>query len=177
MKVVDSDRAEARRAFENISSTSRSSLAEIRRMLGVLRGADGAPAYEPAPGLTDIPRLAQEVTGAGLTVDLNVDGDTADVPPGVGLAAYRIVQEALTNSLRHAGAQRATVRLDSSSGVLLIEVTDDGRGPNGRGSGGHGLIGMRERVAVYGGSLDVGPGPSGGFRVAANLRYETDPVA
>jgi len=127
--------------------------------------------------LADLPRLAQDVTGAGLAVDLDVDGDTANVPPGIGLAAYRIVQEALTNSLRHAGAQRATVRLDSSSGVLLIEVTDDGRGPNGRGSGGHGLIGMRERVAVYGGSLDVGPGPSGGFRVAANLRYETDPVA
>ena len=177
MKVVDSDRAEAQRAFENISSTSRSSLAEIRRLLGVLRSTDGMPAYEPAPGLADLPRLAQDVTGAGLPVDLDVDGDIAAVPPGVGLAAYRIVQEALTNSLRHAEAHRATVRLDSSSGALLIEVTDDGRGPNGRGSGGHGLIGMRERVAVYGGSLDVGPGPSGGFRVAANLRYETDPAA
>jgi signal transduction histidine kinase len=177
MKVVDSDRAEAQRAFENISSTSRSSLAEIRRLLGVLRSTDGMPAYEPAPGLADLPRLAQDVTGAGLPVDLDVDGDIAAVPPGVGLAAYRIVQEALTNSLRHAEAHRATVRLDSSSGALLIEVADDGRGPNGRGSGGHGLIGMRERVAVYGGSLDVGPGPSGGFRVAANLRYETDPAA
>ena len=146
-------------------------------MLGVLRGADGTPAYEPAPGLADIPRLVQDVSGAGLPVDLDVDGDTTDVPAGVGLAAYRIVQEALTNSLRHAAAQRATVRLDSTSGRLQIEVTDDGRGANGRGTGGHGLVGMRERVAVYGGSLDVGPGPSGGFRVAADLRYETDPAA
>ena len=102
----------------------------------MLRGADGTPAYEPAPGLADIRGCAQDVSGAGLAVDLDVDGDTTDVPAGVGLAAYRIVQEALTNSLRHAAAERATVRLDSTSGRLRIEVTDDGRGPNGRGSAG-----------------------------------------
>ena len=89
----------------------------------------------------------------------------------------RIVQEALTNALRHAGAHRATVRLDSTTGLLLIEVIDDGRGPNGSLVRGHGLVGMRERAAVYGGSLDAGPGAGGGFRVAARLPYDVEPVA
>ena len=177
MKVIDSDPAEARRSFENISRTSRSSLAEIRRLLGMVRNAEGMPAYTPAPGLADVPRLVQEVAGAGLPVDASVDGDLGRVPPGVGLAAYRIVQEALTNALRHAGAHRATVRLDSTTGLLLIEVIDDGRGLNGSLVRGHGLVGMRERAAVYGGSLDAGPGAGGGFRVAARLPYDAEPVA
>jgi signal transduction histidine kinase len=177
MKVIDSDITEARRSFENISHTSRSSLAEIRRLLGMVRNAEGTPTYTPAPRLADLPRLAQEIAGAGLAVDVNVEGDIDSVPPGVGLAAYRIVQEALTNTLRHAGAHRATVRLDSTSGRLLIEVTDDGRGPNGRRAGGHGLLGMRERVAVYGGSLEAGLRPGGGFGVVARLPYDADTVA
>jgi signal transduction histidine kinase len=176
MHVVDTDAAEARRALENISRTSRSSLAEIRRLLGVLRNADGTPAYTPAPGLADLPRLTREVADAGLPVDVSVDGDLNRVPAGVGLAAYRIVQEALTNTLRHAQANRARVHLDSTSGVLLIEVTDDGRSANGAAPGGHGLVGMRERVAVYGGSLDAGPARGGGFRVAARLPYDADPT-
>lgn len=176
MKVIDSDLEEARRAFENISRTSRSSLAEIRRMLGLVRNAEGAPSYTPAPGLADLGRLTEELAAAGLPVVIDVDGDIGGVPPGVGLAAYRIVQEALTNVLRHAAAQRAMVRLDSTSGVLAVEVTDDGRGRNGHGTRGHGLVGMRERVAVYGGSLDVGPRPGGGFRVVAQLPYDADPV-
>ena len=106
-----------------------------------------------------------------------MDGDLDGVPPGVGLAAYRVVQEALTNALRHAGARRARVRLDSTVGTLLIEVTDDGRGPNGRPVRGHGLVGMRERVAVYGGSVDAGPEADGGFRVAARLPYDASPLA
>ncbi|HEY5170652.1 MAG TPA: sensor histidine kinase [Acidimicrobiia bacterium] len=177
MHVLDSDREEARRSLENISRTSRASLAEIRWLLGLVRNAEGMPAYTPAPGLADLPRLAQEVTSAGLAVDVQVAGGVEDLPTGVGLAAYRIVQEALTNALRHARAQRATVRLDNASGVLLIEVADDGRGPNGARSGGHGLVGMRERVAVYGGSLDTGPGAQGGFRVVAQLPYDVEPVA
>jgi signal transduction histidine kinase len=176
MHVVETDAAEARRALENISRTSRSSLAEIRRLLGVLRNADGTPAYTPAPGLADLPRLTREVADAGLPVDVSVDGDLDRVPPGVGLAAYRIVQEALTNTLRHARANRARVHLDSTSGALLIEVTDDGHGANGAPVGGHGLVGMRERVAVYGGSLDAGPARGGGFRVAARLPYDAEPA-
>ena len=99
------------------------------------------------------------------------------MPTGVGLAAYRIVQEALTNTLRHARASRAVVRVDCTSEILVIEVIDDGRGPNGTGARGHGLVGMRERVAVYGGSLVTGPGTDGGFRVAARLPYDAEPAA
>jgi signal transduction histidine kinase len=174
MHVIDSDPEEARRSLANISTTSRASLAEIRRLLGLVRDTSGAPAYSPAPGLADIDRLAEEIRSAGLRVDLAVEGDTAHVPAGVGLAAYRIVQEALTNALRHADARRAAVRLDSTARGLLIEVTDDGRGPTGRREGGHGLVGMRERVAVYGGRLDTGPGADGGFRVAAQLPYDAE---
>jgi signal transduction histidine kinase len=175
MQVLDADPDEARHSLENISRASRSSLAEIRRLLGVVRKPEGAPAYAPAPGLVDLDRLVQEMEGAGLAVDFGVEGDTDRVPPGVGLAAYRIVQEALSNTLRHARASRATVRLNGSAQALSVEVTDDGRGPNGKRPAGYGLVGMRERVAVYGGSLDAGPVAGGGFRVAARLPYDEDP--
>ncbi|HYO38069.1 MAG TPA: sensor histidine kinase [Nocardioidaceae bacterium] len=168
MHVLDSDPVEARRSFETISRTSRASLSEIRRLLGVVR--TGA-SYAPAPGLADLPRLADEVADAGLAVDLDVESDLADVPRSVGLAAFRIVQESLTNSLRHADARQATVRLGREPGSLVVEVHDDGRGPDGRKRGGHGLVGMQERVAVHGGSLETGPGRSGGFRVLARLPF------
>ena len=177
MHVIDNDPAEARRALEHISRTSRSSLAEIRRLLGMVRAGEGAPAYTPTPGLADLSRLVDEVAGAGLAVDLTVAPDATGVPPGVELAAYRIVQEALTNALRHARAQRATVRLDVEGGRLLVTVTDDGAGANGTKPGGHGLVGMRERVAVYGGSLDAGPAPGGGYRVTATIPYDEDPAS
>jgi signal transduction histidine kinase len=176
MHVIDNDPAEAKRALEHISRTSRSSLAEIRRLLGLVRAGEGASAYAPVPSLADLPRLADEVAGAGLRVDLEVAPHAGVVPPGVELAAYRIVQEALTNTIRHAGAAHAIVQIDVEAGRLHIVVSDDGRGRNGgRGGGGHGLIGMRERVAVYGGSLDVGPAPGGGFRIEATLPYDEEP--
>ena len=134
--------------------------------------ARGPRAYTPAPGLVDLSRLVDGVARTGLSVDVTINGPLDDVPPGVGLAAYRIVQEALTNTLRHAHARVATVRLDSRPGELAVEVADDGRGSNGTRPGGHGLVGMRERVAVYGGVLDAGPGAAGGFRVVARLPYE-----
>jgi signal transduction histidine kinase len=177
MKVIDADPEEARLALENISRTSRSSLAEIRRVLGMVRNEEGAPSYTPAPGLADVPRLVEEVANAGLPVDLRVDGELDVVPAGVGLAAYRIVQEALTNALRHAAASSATVRLDSTKDLLCIEVVDDGRGPNGSQPQGHGLVGMRERAAVYGGTLEAGRAAGGGFRIAARLPYEGQPVS
>jgi signal transduction histidine kinase len=176
MHVIDSDPEEARRSLEHISRTSRSSLAEIRRLLGMIRNAEGTPAYTPAPGLADLPRLVDEVCAAGLPVEVTVEGDLDDIPAGLGLAAYRIVQEALTNALRHAGAGRADVRLTGAGGELLIEVCDDGGGPNGGSAGGHGLVGMRERVALFGGSLAAGPGADGGFRVVARLPYDAEPV-
>jgi signal transduction histidine kinase len=168
MHVIDTDPAEAKRALEHISRMSRSSLTDVRWLLGRVRDPDGTPSYRPAPGLSDLGRLADEVGGAGLAVHLRVDDGLDGVPPGVGLAAYRIVQEALTNALRHAEASTADVRVGLEAGVLEVEVTDDGLGGE-QVPGGHGLVGMGERAKVYGGSVDAGPGPEGGFRVRARL--------
>lgn len=175
MHVIDQDPAEAKRALENISATSRSTLTGLRRLLGVLRDDGSGVSYAPAPSLGDIGELAGEVTRAGVTVEVDTDGSLADVPPGVGFTGYRIVQEALTNVLKHAGPSRASVRLAHQPGTLRIDVSDDGRGVNGRATdGGHGLIGMRERVAVYGGTLQAGPRPGGGYLVTAVLPYGAD---
>jgi signal transduction histidine kinase len=172
MHVVDDDPTEAKKSLENISTTSRSTLVELRRMLGVLRDDGSGTAYAPAPGLGDLDRLAREVTDAGVPVDVQVEGQLDDVPPGVDFTGYRIVQEALTNVLKHAGPSTAHVRVANGDGALRIEVRDDGRGVNGRSTGaGHGLTGMRERVAVYGGRLDAGPAAGGGYRVLAELPY------
>jgi signal transduction histidine kinase len=169
--VIDTDPAEAKRSLEAISTTSRSTLTEIRRMLGVLRDDSGA-SYTPAPGLADLGRLVEHVGAAGLEVGVRTEGDRTELPPGIDFTAYRIVQEGLTNVLKHAGPARATIVLAYDPGALRIEVLDDGRGVNGRSTpGGHGLMGMRERVGVYGGSFDAGPRPGGGFRVAVRLPY------
>jgi signal transduction histidine kinase len=177
MHVIDTDPAEAKRSFASISHASRSSLAEIRRLLGVVRSGQAGAAYVPAPGLSDLPQLADDVATAGLPVDLDVGVDPDSLPRSVALAAFRIVQESLTNCLRHAGARRATVRLWFERGGLVVEVSDDGCGPSGNSSGGHGLVGMRERVAVHGGSLETGTSATGGFRVLAWLPYDEEPVA
>ena len=178
MHVIDTDPAEARRSLEHISRTSRSSLAEIRRVLGLVRAGEPSATYAPTPGLADLPQLVDEMAGAGLPVELSVAEDAVDLPPGVELAAFRIVQEALTNALRHSGGARATVRVEVAGGRLRVVVSDDGAGQNGgRRPGGHGLVGMRERVAVYGGTLHVGPSAEGGFRVDAAIPYDEDPPA
>ena len=178
MHVIDTDPAEARRSLEHISRTSRSSLAEIRRVLGLVRSGEPTASYSPTPGLADLPQLVDEMAGAGLPVDLEVAEGAADLPPGVELAAYRIVQEALTNALRHARAHRATVRVEVDGSRLRVVVSDDGAGQNGKGRpGGHGLVGMRERVAVYGGTLELGPAAEGGFRVDAAIPFDEYPPA
>ncbi|MGZ6884895.1 MAG: sensor histidine kinase [Acidimicrobiia bacterium] len=172
--VIDQDPAEAKRSLEAIAGTSRSTLREIRRILGVLRD-DGAAAYQPAPGLADLDHLVADFDVAGLPVEVAVDGTPTELPAGVDLTAYRIVQEALTNVLKHAGPARAAVTIAYRPGSIALRITDDGRGVNGRASdGGHGLLGMRERVGVYGGSLTAGPQPGGGFRVLAELPYEEE---
>jgi signal transduction histidine kinase len=177
MHVVDDDPAEAKRALENISSTSRSTLTELRRLLGVLRDVEGGATYEPAAGLDELSGLVRSVSEAGVPVSVSVEGSLDELPPGVGFTGYRIVQEALTNVLRHAGPSSASVAVRHRDGSLHIEVRDDGRGVNGRSldggadGAGHGLAGMRERVAVYGGSLAAGPQPGGGFAVVAELPY------
>jgi signal transduction histidine kinase len=169
--VIDTDPAEAKKSLEAIAHTSRTTLTELRRMLGVLRDDSGA-SYAPAPGLADLDRLVRDVVTAGLPVDVAFDGARTEIPPGVDFTAYRIVQEALTNVLKHAGPAHARVVIGYEPSVVRIEVVDDGRGVNGRASeGGHGLMGMRERVSVYGGSFDAGPAPGGGFRVAVRLPY------
>lgn len=173
LHVIDRDPAEAKRSLAAISDTSRSTLTEIRRLLGVLRDEDGAAAYAPAPGTADLEALVAEIEAAGVPTTLSVTGDRDAIPAGVGLTTYRIVQEALTNVLKHGGPRAtATVTVDLRPAVVEVEVADDGRGVDlAGGAAGHGLVGMRERVAVYGGTLDAGPRPSGGFRVRAVLPF------
>ena len=174
MHVIDKDPAEAKRSLEAISSTSRSTLTEIRRLLGVLRDDGTGGALAPAPGLDDLPALATDLTDAGVPTHVRVVGSGHEVPKGVGLTTYRIVQEALTNVLKHGGqGASADAVVSLHPGAVDIEVTDDGRGIDlsAAGAEGHGLRGMRERVAVYGGTLHAGPRPSGGFRVVARLPF------
>ena len=167
--VLGSDPDRAREPLGAIEISARDALVEMRRLLGVLRTAEEEPSLAPQPGLADLPAVAARVTAAGLPVELSVEGNPAPLPPGVDLAALRIVQEALTNSLRHARAFRARVTVAHRPDHVELTVADDGGGgPTGR-PGGHGIVGMRERVAIYGGELSVGPGDTGGYVVHAVL--------
>jgi signal transduction histidine kinase len=156
-------------ALEKIERSGRQALAETRRLLGVLRDCGGDTAFAPQPGIGELPGLADTVRAAGVAVDLDLRGCHSGVPEAVGVSAYRIVQEALTNVLRHAGPARATVTVNCADGVVTIEVTDDGAGRSPGRATGHGLAGMRERAAVFGGELHAGPLPGGGFSVRARL--------
>jgi signal transduction histidine kinase len=173
--VADTQPKEAARALGAIEATSRAALEELRRLLGVLRQADEPRGdLAPVPGLADLEGLLAEVTKAGLAVKLQVNGTRPPLPAGVDLSAYRIVQEALTNVVKHAGSARAQVVVGYGDQDVTVEIIDDGRGAvtsvsDGRAGTGHGLIGMRERVAAFGGELEVGPRAGGGFRVAARL--------
>jgi len=159
--------AEELRAIEE---TARQALGDMRRMLGLLRTDEDGLALTPQPGLDQVDRLVEKVRETGLAVEVAVEGERRPLPPGVDLAAYRIVQESLTNVLKHAGPAHARVALRYDDRELALEITDDGRGPGpGVNGGGHGLVGMRERVALYGGSLDAAPAPGGGFQVRARL--------
>ena len=174
-RVLRRDPDAADEAIATIEETSRATLRELRRLLDVLR-TDAEPAAElaPQPGLTGIEALVEQVREAGLPVTLRVDGRPGPMEQGVALTVYRIVQEALTNALKHAGAATALVRLTFTDAFLAVEVTDTGRGPSPRPDRiGHGLVGMRERVALYGGTLRTGPRPGGGFRVYARIPVES----
>ncbi|WOT32680.1 sensor histidine kinase [Streptomyces coeruleorubidus] len=175
-RVIQTQPAEAREALRAIEVTSRETLSGLRRTLVSLRQADrGATASEqsplaPSPGLADVERLAAATAGAGVRVDVRCSGEQRPVPADIDLSAYRIVQEALTNVVRHAGTGRCRVAIDYGDEELSVEVVDDGRGATGNGSAhGFGIIGMRERVGLLGGRLSAGPRPEGGFRVAARL--------
>jgi signal transduction histidine kinase len=178
--VANTQPKEAAKALAAIEATSRAALTELRRLLGVLRQADEPRGdLAPVPGLADLEGLLAEVARAGLAVKLRVNGTRPQLPAGVELSAYRIIQEALTNVVKHAGPTRAQVVVGYRDQEVTVEVTDDGRGvvtsaSDGRVGTGHGLIGMRERVQVFGGDLEVGPRPGGGFRVAARLPLAAD---
>ena len=175
-RVLDRDRAAAAGAFQRIEDTGRTGLAEMRRLLGVLRTESDVPELLPQPGLERLEELLEPVRGAGLLVEVMVEGTPRALPPGADLTAYRVVQEALTNTLRHAGAARARVLLRFVDGALEIEVADDGRGPPVEGTqSGRGLVGMRERLMLFGGSLETNGGVGGGFVVRARLPSTEDP--
>ena len=156
----------------NLETAAREAMAEMRRLFGVLRERGEHASLAPQPGLGELERLLGQVQGTGMQVDLVTEGAPHELPPGLDLAAFRIVQEAVTNALRHSGGRRVEVRLGYRPGELDLSVEDDGRGI-GRGAlngqAGHGLRGIRERAELYGGTLDVGPGSAGGTRVQARL--------
>ncbi|NYE36132.1 signal transduction histidine kinase [Nocardioides cavernae] len=174
---LDGVTPEAREEFESIAATARSSLGEMRRLLGVLRSEETSGELVPQPGLADVGRLVEATTRAGVPVSLSLE--QADLPASVGLSAYRIVQEALANVVRHAPGASAEVTVTREDDAVRVVV---GNGPSPRGDEapiettgtGHGLVGMRERVRLVGGTLDVGPRPDGGFRVAASLPVRPD---
>jgi signal transduction histidine kinase len=163
---------EALRALRAVEVTGRGAMEELRRILGLLRDDAEQPSLEPVPGIGDLEALADRVRGAGIPVRLAVTGDAAELPPAVSLTAYRIVQEALTNVVKHARQAEASVRVQADRDGVRITVTDNGTAPSGIAaevSLRHGIVGMRERAAAFGGTLDAGPVPGVGFRVTALL--------
>jgi signal transduction histidine kinase len=165
-RVIETQPAEARNALNAIEDTSRETLAGLRRMLGTLRESDGVP-LDPAPGLADLDKLVERTADAGIRVDVRWRGERRPLPPDIDLSAFRIVQEAVTNVVRHAGTQRCSVLIEQRDGELLVEVTDEGRG--GVEGVGYGIPGMRERVSLLHGEFSAGRRPEGGFRVAARI--------
>ncbi|MEV6103502.1 sensor histidine kinase [Streptomyces sp. NPDC051940] len=185
-RVIDTQPAEARSALTVIEDTSRDTLAGLRRMLGALRRSDPAAPLGPAPGLADLGALVERTRDAGVRVDVEWRGERRALPADIELSAYRIVQEAVTNVVRHSGTDACRVTLDCREDELTVEITDEGRGGAGPagavgrglsgavghgtpGAVGYGLTGMRERAALLHGEFTAGPRPQGGFRVAARL--------
>ncbi len=172
--IVTDDPEKAAQAMGAVEQAGREALSELRHLLGVLR-PDAESDLLPQPGVIDIPHLVDEFNEAGLEVTLSVHGEEVELPVRVELAVYRIVQEALTNALRHAGPDaRAIVRLETNGEGVRIEVTDDGIGASPGVNGGHGIVGMRERAQLLGGSFHAGPGPRGGYSVSAYLPVDED---
>jgi signal transduction histidine kinase len=168
-RVLDETSGSTKEVLVTIERIGRGALTEMRRLVGMLR-SDATDPLTPQPGLDDLPTLVAQVREAGLTVQLEVEGERRELPVGIELSAYRIVQEALTNALKHAGKAQASVHIRYGVDSLELEIVDDGAGaPAPVSSGGHGLVGIRERVALYGGRLDAGRRPSGGFAVRVLL--------
>jgi signal transduction histidine kinase len=168
-RLLHGDQDKERTALETVEATGREAMAEMRKIVGVLRTGDEAPDLAPPPSLAQLDRLAGNFRQAGLAVDMEIAGDTAGVAPGLSATVYRVVQESLTNSLKHAAARRVRVLIECHADRLEVTVTDDGRGGTADPAKGAGLTGMRERVKVYGGTLLTGPAVGGGFTVHAVL--------
>ena len=168
-RLLRPEQEREREALLIVERTGREALAEMRRMVGMLRRPEEGPALAPQPSLEHVERLVEQAREAGLSVELLVEGDPQPLPAGVDLTAYRLVQEGLTNALKHARAERAQVVVCYGDGDLEVTVSDDGRGAGSGDGGGHGLVGMRERVAVFGGELEAGPRAEGGYRLRAKL--------
>jgi signal transduction histidine kinase len=171
-RLVDEDQEQIRAALQVVEDTGREALAEMRRMVGVLRRPEEAPALAPQPSLESLDKLVEHARESGLPVDLRIEGEPAPLPAGVDLTVYRLVQEGLTNAIKHSRAQRAEVVVRYSDGHVELTVSDDGLGGGSGDKGGHGLVGMRERVSVYGGELEAGPRPEGGYRLRVKLPVE-----
>ena len=167
--ALGSERSATAEALEAIERTGRQALAEMRRLLGMLRLGDEPPAHAPQPTLADLDALVSQVREAGVPVEVHVEGEPVLLPPGVAVSAYRILQEALTNVLKHAGPAHARVIVRYGGRELELEIADDGRGPQDAAEAGHGLVGMRERVALYDGHFDAGARNGGGFVVRVRL--------
>jgi signal transduction histidine kinase len=168
-RLLHPDQEREREALQIVEQTGREALAEMRRLVGVLRRPEEAPALAPQPSLEHLDKLVQQAREAGLPVALRIEGDPVPLAAGLDLTAYRLVQEGLTNALKHAQANRADVLVRYENGHVELTVSDDGSGDGGGESGGHGLVGMRERVSVYGGQLEAGRRPEGGYRLRARL--------
>ena len=168
--LLNPEQQREREALLVVEQTGRQALAEMRRMVGVLRSLEeDAPDLAPQPGLQQVDKLVEQARNAGLPVELRVEGEPVELPAGVDLTAYRIVQEGLTNATKHSRAKHAEVLVSYDDGHVEVTVSDDGEGGGGGDSGGHGLVGIRERVSVYGGELEVGPRQEGGFALRARL--------
>ena len=175
-RLLKPEQQREREALMTVEETGRQALSEMRRLLGIMRTEEEVPALAPQPGLGTLPALVEQVRQSGLPVELTVEGEPVKLPAGVDLSAYRIVQEALTNALKHAGPAHAWVAVRYVGDDVEIEVANDGRSQGENDSGGHGLVGMRERAALCGGELHSGPRPGGGFKISARLPVAGSPA-
>jgi signal transduction histidine kinase len=176
-RIIEKKPQLAREALESIETAGRQALGDIERMLGILRAPDEGAQVDITPGMGQLETLCDQVREAGLPVELTVDGDVRPLPASLDLTAYRIVQESLTNTLKHAGKTRASVHVAYEGSALALEVLDEGKGVTpavAAAGGGRGLLGMRERVATFRGELEAGPRADGGFGVRARLPYSGD---
>ncbi len=168
-RLLRPDQERERQALEVIEATGREALTEMRRLVGLLREQGAMPEFAPQPSMRTVDVLVGTVREAGLPVEIEIEGEPRELPPGVDLSAYRIIQEALTNALRYAGPAHAWVTVRWKDRELELEISNDGRSEPGREGVGHGLAGLRERVALVGGSIESGPRSGGGYVVRAHL--------